>query len=537
MEPIYVIGHRNPDTDSIVAAMAYAELRNALGDREYVAARIGHLTDETQYLLKKFGFEPPVHIHSVRTQVRDLTFDTPPALSSAVTIQRGWEALQVDRSIPGIPVVNEDGTLCGMLSASGVAKYDIRTVDDPVVHDIPVFNLLSVLEGEILNSDCTLDAVSGQVTIALPRSRDNLVFSGRDNIVICGMQEDMIRRALAEKVQCLIVCQTELSPDIFSGVTDTCIVATPCDPFRAARLIYQAVSIAAISHVDHVEYFHLDDYVDDVRERVLQSRHKSYPVVDENEHPVGCLSRFHLLRPNRKRVVLVDHNETAQSVPYLSQAEILEIIDHHRLADIQTASPITVRNEPVGSTNTILAGMFQEKGLMPSEKLAGLMAAAIVADTVMFRSPTCTEKDRRMAERMARIAGISLDELGKEIFSSSVGEEKSADALLFTDYKEFHIAEHDFGISQITCAEADRLLNRKDEFLREMEKNMKEKGLEFQVLMLTDVLKVGTQILFLGDNEIFYQAFNVLPKEHTCFLPGVISRKKQIIPMLSALWG
>ncbi|MBQ7523392.1 MAG: putative manganese-dependent inorganic diphosphatase [Oscillospiraceae bacterium] len=537
MEPIYVVGHRNPDTDSIVAAMAYAALRTALGDREYVPARLGHVTDETQYLLDKFGFEAPMRIHTVRTQVRDLDFDTPPALSSAATVLRAWEALQVDRQIPSIPVVDSEGALYGMLSASEIAKYDMQTINEPNIKDVPVFNLLSVLEGEILNPGCTADTVSGQVTIALPRSRDHLVFDGRDNIVICGKQEDMIRRALEEKVCCLILCQSEVDQALLENVTDTCIVSTPFDPFRAARLIYQSVPISHICRSVNMEYFHLDDYVDDVRDKVLLSRHKSYPIVDENEKVVGCLSRFHLLRPKRKRVVLVDHNELAQSVPFLGQAEIMEIIDHHRLADIQTANPITVRNEPVGSTNTIIAGMFQERGLMPSERLAGLMAAAIVADTVMFQSPTCTDKDRRMADRMARIAGLSLDELGREIFSASTGEDKPVEQMLFADYKEFHIAEHDFGISQITCVDAAKQLERKEEFLAAMKKNLKEKGLEFQVLMLTDVLKVGTQLVFLGDNDIIQQAFNVKVKDNTCFLPGVVSRKKQIIPTLSALWG
>ena len=197
MEPIYVTGHRNPDTDSIVSAMAYAALRNAIGDRQFIPARLGHLSDETQYLLKRFGAEPPVHIHTMRTQVRDLDFDTPPLLSAAVTLDRAWEVLQADRSIPGIPVTDERGGLYGMLSTREIADYDLQTVTDVRVEDVPVFNLLSVLEGKMIgNTDA--DTVSGQVTIALPKSRDSLLFSGRDNVVICGDQPDMIDRALAE---------------------------------------------------------------------------------------------------------------------------------------------------------------------------------------------------------------------------------------------------------------------------------------------------------------------------------------------------
>ena len=238
-----------------------------------------------------------------------------------------------------------------------------------------------------------------------------------------------------------------------------------------------------------------------------------------------------------KRVVLVDHNEAAQSVPGLEQAEIVEIIDHHRLADIQTGGPIYFRNEPVGSTATIISEMYQERGLMPPAKLAGLIAAAIVADTVMFKSPTSTAVDRRMADRMARIANISLDELGKTIFSASISDDKPADALLFTDFKDFHIADHDFGVSQITCVDSERMMQRKDEFLAVMQKTMAERGYTLMILMLTDVLLEGTHLLYLGDEDIITQAFGVQLKDHTCFLPGVVSRKKQVIPMLTALWG
>ena len=538
MDPIYVTGHRNPDTDSIVSAMAYAALRNALGDREFVAARLGHISDETQLVLDRFGFEPPVRIQTMRTQVRDLDYDTPPALSGAVTVNHAWDALQSDRGIPSIPVTRDDGTLYGMLSSAEIAAYDMKTVSDTFVDQIPVFNLLSVLDGKILNeSGYLVDTISGEVSIALPQSNENLLFSGKDNIVICGNQPDMARRAVEHGVSCLIVCQAEVSDELRQIPTKTCIVATPFDAFKAARMIYHAIPVQRICRTEDLEAFHLTDFVDDVKEIVLRSRHRSYPILDENDKVVGTLSRYHLIKPRRKRVVLVDHNEAAQSVPGLEQAEILEIIDHHRLADIQTLNPIYFRNEPVGSTATIIASMYQEKGLMPSEKLAGLIAAAIVADTVMFKSPTATYRDQRMAERMARIANVSLKDLGTEIFSASNSDDKPAESLLFADFKDFHIADHDFGVSQIMCVDYTRMLNRKDEFLAIMEKTMQERGYSLIMLMLTDVLIEGTQILYLGDEDIITQAFNMQLKDHTCFLPGVVSRKKQIIPMLSALWG
>ena len=537
MDTIYITGHRNPDTDSIVSAMAYAALKNALGQRQYVAARLGQVSDETQTVLDHFGFQPPQLLNNVRTQVRDLDFDTPPTLSAAATISRAWRIMQKEK-ISALPVANEDGTLYGMLSAGDVANYDMSSVRNPNVGRIPVYNLLSVLEGKILNQGGEMrDEISGDVTIALPASRENLNFSSPDSIVVCGDQPDMIRRALDIGVTCIIVCQAEVDPEILAMQTDTCIISTAFDAYRAVRLIYHAMPISSICKNKDLVCFHLDDYIDDVREVVLQSRYRSYPILDDEEKVVGTLSRYHLIRPRRKRVVLVDHNEAAQSVPGLEQTDIIAIIDHHRLADIQTKNPIYFRNEPVGSTTTIVAGMYTERGLMPSAKLAGLMAAAIVSDTVMFKSPTSTPRDKQIFQRLAHIAGISLEELGREIFSASAPEDKPIQELLFTDFKEFHIAGHDFGVSQITCVDSDRQLKRKDEFLQLMAKTKEEHGYSMMILMLTDVLLEGTKILCLGGEDTFQQAFNVELKDHEAFLPRVMSRKKQVIPMLSALWG
>ena len=505
MDTIYITGHRNPDTDSIVSAMAYAALKNALGQRQYEAARLGQISDETQTVLDRFGFQPPKLLNNVRTQVRDLDYDTPATLSAAATISRAWRTMQKDK-ISAIPVANEDGTLFGMLSAGDVANYDMSSVRNPKVGEIPVYNLLSVLEGKILNQGGEMrDVISGEVTIALPASRENLVFSDPGSIVVCGDQPDMIRRALEIGVSCIIVCQAEVDPELLAMQTDTCIISTAYDAYRAVRLIYHAMPISSICKNKDLVCFHLDDYIDDVQNTVLESRFRAYPILDEEERVVGTLSRYHLLRPRRKQVILMDHNEKAQSVPGLDQAEILEIIDHHRL--------------------------------MPTAKMAGLMAAAIVSDTVMFKSPTCTQRDIDVANRMARIANISLQALGQVIFSASGGGAKSAEEIFRTDYKEFHIAGHNLAVSQVTCMDSDQLLQRKGEFLQLMSSLQKKQGFDMVILMITDVLLEGTQLLFVGDRDSIRQAFNVEDAEDVVFLPKVMSRKKQVIPMLSALWG
>ena len=537
MDPIYVTGHRNPDTDSIVAAMAYASLRNALGDREYEAACLGPVSDETQLVLDYFGFQPPKRIHNMYTQVRDLEFDKPPILDTGVTVSRAWNEFQKYPTIASLPVAREDGTIYGILSRTDIASYNMTGIQSGMLENVPLFNLLSVLEGRVLNdAGESIDTISGEVTIALPQVQENLLFHSRNSVVICGHQPEMIRRAMELNVNCLVLCQAELPEELRQLQTDTCVISTPLDAYRAARRMFQATPVGRICNTQGLVCFHLEDRVDHIKEQVLKFRHPSYPILDEQDRAVGILTRYHLLRPNRKKVVLVDHNEASQSVPGLEEAEILEIIDHHRLADIQTNNPIYVRNEPVGSTNTIIAGMFQDRGLMPSAKMAGMMAAAILSDTVMFKSPTCTSRDIRMAERMARIANVSLDELGKKIFSASTGN-KSAEELLFSDYKEFHIAGHNLAVAQITCVDSPQMLERKEEFLDLMRYQAQMADCDLMILMLTDVLLEGTQIIYVGEDETIQQAFSVMPKENTVFLPKVMSRKKQVIPMLSALWG
>ena len=537
MSEIFVMGHRNPDTDSVVAAMAYAALHNALGESEYVAARLGSVSDETQRMLDYFGFAAPRFVPNVRTQVKDLDFDRPPCFNASVTMDRAWHTMH-DQRISSIPVINEDGTLYGMLSAGDIASYSMETIDDPTVENLPLFNILSVLEGRLLyDGGNRVDTISGHVCVALPQDCENLLFNCRETIVLCGSQPEMIERAKRVGVSGIVLCQTDVDPAWLEDAGETCIISTPFDASHAARLIYQAIPIARPCHTEGLISFHLNDYIDDVRETVLQSRYRCYPILDEDDRVVGTLSRYHLLRPRRKQVVLVDHNEMAQSVPGLEQAEILGIVDHHRLADIQTRQPINVRNEAVGSTNTIVAAMFQEHGVMPSPKLAGLMAAAILSDTVMFKSPTCTKRDRDMAERLSRMARVSLEDIGHELFATGANDAKPAMELLRSDFKAFHISEHALGVGQITCIDSAGMLKRKDEFLEAMAKLRAEQGFDMVILMLTDVLLEGTQLLFLGSEETIRNAFNVEPKDATVFLPGVMSRKKQVIPMLTALWG
>ena len=284
MDPIYVTGHRNPDTDSIVAAISYAALRNACGDREYEAACLGRVSDETQIVLDRFGFLPPKRITDLYNQVRDLDFDKPPILSGGVTMGRAWDEFQAYPAIASIPVVNEDGTLYGILSRTDIADYNMSRTNSGVLEEVPLFNAISVLEGKILNdAGESTDTISGEVTIALPQSRENLLFHSRESIVLCGNQPDMIRRALELNVSCLVLCQAEIPEELRTMPTETCIISTPYDAFRAARLIFQSIPVERICNTQNVVSFHLDDRVDTVRDMVLKYRHPSYPILDGSE--------------------------------------------------------------------------------------------------------------------------------------------------------------------------------------------------------------------------------------------------------------
>ena len=534
----YVCGHRNPDTDSIVAAISYAALCNMLGENDYVPVRLGHLNDETKFLLERFGFQPPMKITTVRTQIRDVDFDTPPKLAPGVPVSYAWNLLMENPNLTMLPITNEDDTLYGLIAQGAIAQNDMQTIETPVLRDAPILNVLSALEGHILNrEDDVFESLSGEVAIALPGGGDYLRNIGPDSIIFCGNQPDVVDLALERKAKCVLLCQSGLAEKYRGISSETCLISTPLDAWRAARWLYLATPVGRVARREDLKTFHLDDYLDDVKEAMLNNRYRSYPILDEQNRVVGTISRYHLLQPQRKRIVLVDHNEIGQTVAGLDQAELVGVIDHHRLADVQTGYPVFVRNEPVGSTNTIIATMFQEHGLMPGEKLAGLMAAAIISDTVMFKSPTTTARDRRMAERMARIAGLDLEKLGQEVFSAG-SPDKPAETLLGTDLKEFNLVDHSVIISQVTTMDSAALIARKDDLLAEMKKIRENRKADFVILMITDVLREGTELLFLGDGEVIRNAFELRETaDNHVFIPGLVSRKKQMVPALTQLWG
>ena len=537
---INIIGHQNPDTDSICSALAYAWLKNR-GSLTglYEARRAGHVNRETRFVLQHFGVEPPRLCTDVSPQIKDIDIRKQAGIDGEMSLRAAWNLMR-DVEIDTLCIVDSGNELQGLITIKDIADANMDLFDTAVLAaaNTRCTNLLETLEAELVVGSADAHIDSGNICIGTsPEIMEELVKPG--DLVLVSNRYETQMCAIDCGAQAIIVCCGSAVPRTIVARAQEkgcAVLATPYDTYAAARLISTAAPVRHFMRTKELLKFSVNTPIEDAKKVMASVRHRYFPILDENGKYCGVVSRRNLLNLHRKQVILVDHNERTQAVDGLEQADILEIIDHHRLADIQTGAPIYFRNEPVGSTATIIASMYQERGLLPSDRLAGLMAAAIVADTVMFKSPTATQRDHRMAERMARIANISLDELGQAIFSASM-DNKPTESLLFGDFKDFHIADHDFGVSQITCIDSKRMMERKDEFLAIMKKTMEERGYTLMILMLTDVLLEGTQILYIGDEDIFAHAFNTQLKDHTCFLPGVVSRKKQIIPMLSALWG
>ena len=535
MSDIYVTGHRNPDTDSIASALSYAALRNASGESVYRPVRLGSVNDETQRLLDFLGVEPPELVGNLRTQVKDLDFDRTPAIGRSVTIDFAWRTMQ-EQDLKSVPVVDDGGKLCGMVSPGDLASFELRSMGENRIEDVPIFNLLSVLEGSLVN-DPGVDSISGNVSISLPQNYESELLTDPQSILICGDQPELINKAIEAKVRCLILCRADIMPH-WKSVAGTVIISTPLCARHVSRLINQALPVDRIIGGQKVVAFRTADYVDDVRETMLKSRFRSYPVLDGDGNVLGTVGRFHLLRPRRKQVVLVDHNEVSQSVTGLDQVEILEIIDHHRLADIQTGQPILMRNEPVGCTATIIYRIYTESGTQIPKNIAGLLCSAILSDTLMFRSPTCTPADKAAAQNLARIAGIDCEEHAKEMFAAGSDlSHKSEEEIYYQDYKTFEYNERRLGVAQITSMSSKELEAIKDRMIPFLEKKITTHEVDMIIFMLTNIIEESTELLCYGEHvqKMVTEAFpNVVFNGSSAVLPAIVSRKKQVVPAVMA---
>ena len=538
--PVFVTGHRNPDTDSIVSAIAYAALKNALGERDVEPVCLGEVNAETAVVLGRFGFEAPRMINNVKTQVHDVAFDRPPIVGSGVTVRTAWN-IMIEHGCQSVCIADENGRLVGKLASADIAEHDMNSALDGYFVDTTAFNLASALEGYLLGKGDDWDMVRGSISIAV-HGRDYLTAEHVGGcVLIAGDREGLVTEAEKAKVSCLILCEVDADSVVAkeAAAANLHVVLTHYDPYRASRLISHSMPVSRLMKTEDIISFHIDDFLDDVREVMQRHRVSDYPILDQNEKVIGLMTRYHLFNHKKKQVILVDHNEPQQSVVGLEQAELLEIVDHHRLGDIETNAPLSIRMEPVGSATTIVASMFFEHGVTPGVNLAGLMTAAILSDTVLFKSPTCTEKDRRMAHRMAQLAGIDVQQLGIEIFSAATNIAQSTPKeLLFRDYKEFILGDYRVGIGQVTCMDVHELDEMDEALISMMEVERVERKLDILLFMETEIVNGGTRLLFTGKAEnVLEDAFEqkVMSGEHSIFLAGMMSRKKQMVPAISAV--
>lgn len=537
--PTYISGHRHPDTDSIVAAMAYEALKAKLGETA-IAVRLGDINPETAMVLKRFNMTPPPSLSDVRTQVRDLDIDHPLPILPDAPLHQVWDSLKSVET-KSLPVADRQGHLLGLITTGDIAGYDMNQISEANT-TATLDNLLKTISGAYV---CGPKLPFFQAPIYVT-GRDCKLHS-RGIVVGADITSETILQASAAGVLCLVACNV---PDVDSfvaslsaealAVSGTTVVTSPYEVYRTVRLVTLATSVSSIMHRKNLVCFGLKDYLDDVRNAMLSSRFRSYPVVDEAGHIAGTISRYHLIRPARKKVILVDHNEMAQSFPGLEQAEIVEIIDHHRIGDVTTDGPIYVRNEPVGSTSTIIASMYFERDIPIDPPIAGMLLAAILSDTILFKSPTCTPRDQKTAEKLARIAAVDIQDLAEMMFTpDSSLLNMTAKELLNVDFKVFRMAGSKVAIAQISSMEIDPFMARQEELLEQMEQNRKLEDYDMVMMALTDINQGGSQILVSGSlGDALERAYGEAARGKTSFwLPGVMSRKKQIVPLLSMVVG
>ncbi len=536
---IYVTGHKNPDSDSICAAYAYAEFKNKIGETETVACRLGNVNQETQFILDYFEAEAPKFLNTVKLKVEDLQFDNISPISPDISLKTAWTIMR-DKNIKTLPVADENDHLLGVLSVANLTSCYMDIWDNRILSksNTTLDNIVDTLSAKIcyVNEDIKFFPGKIAVTAMQPDTMTEHIEEG--DIAIVGDREEAQSALINLNVSLMIVtggyAPSEKIINLAKehGVT---VIVTQHDSFTASRLIVQSIPVGYVMVKENIVSFTTDDLVDDIKGVMAETRFRSYPVLDQNGRVVGTVSRYHLISNHKKKVIQVDHNERGQSVDGLEDAEVVEIIDHHRVADIQTNNPIYFRNEPVGSTSTIVAKCFFESGIRPSRKAAGLLCGAIISDTLLFRSPTCTPQDKYICKKLAEIADINIEEFAKEMFKAGTSlKGKTVEQIFNTDFKPFTIEGTKVGISQVNTMDIEGFMPLKEEMLNYMDQKAKESGLEMVMLLLTDILNEGSEILVTGAKpEIVEKAFNITLKDKGAFLPGVLSRKKQVVPPIT----
>lgn len=539
---VYVSGHRNPDTDSICSAIAYSYLLNATNKYNAVPVRLGEINRETEYVLKRFGVEHPVLLKTVKQKVEDLNYDKVTVFSKDLTLKTAWFLLK-QQNLKSAPILDEHGQLLGLLSTSNIIEGYMDQWDSEVLKKAktPVENVIDTLEANVIYLNESLKVVEGDIHIAaMSGSEAKKRIHENDVVIVGGDRSDDLEELISVKPS-LIVLTGSLTAD--ENVVKKCeeqgisIISTPFNTYQTSQQIVQAIPVEYVMIKGDIKTFSTDDTLDYMKEVMSETRYRGYPVIDLNNRCVGSISRFALLKGLRKKVILVDHNERGQSIPGIEEADILEIVDHHRVADIQTVGPLLFRGEPLGSTATIVTKMFDELDVEMPSHIAGLLLGAVVSDTLLFKSPTCTPVDTKIAKKLAEIAGVDIQEFAMEMFkegTSLVG--KTVDEIFNQDFKKFSFDNLQVGVAQVNSMDIEGFLPYKKDMLDYMNKFAEDNNLEFTLLLLTDIINANSEIFVGGPRpELVEKAFNVQLTECQGTLAGVISRKKQVVPAITAI--
>lgn len=539
---VYVSGHRNPDTDSICSAIAYSYLLNATNKYNAVPVRLGEINRETEYVLKRFGVEHPVLLKTVKQKVEDLNYDKVTVFSKDLTLKTAWFLLK-QQNLKSAPILDEHGQLLGLLSTSNIIEGYMDQWDSEVLKKAktPVENVIDTLEANVIYLNNALKVIEGDIHIAaMSDSEAKKRIHENDVVIVGGDRSDDLEELISVKPS-LIVLTGSLTAD--ENVVKKCeeqgisIISTPFNTYQTSQQIVQAIPVEYVMIKGDIKTFSTDDTLDYMKEVMSETRYRGYPVIDLNNRCVGSISRFALLKGLRKKVILVDHNERGQSIPGIEEADILEIVDHHRVADIQTVGPLMFRGEPLGSTATIVTKMFDELDVEMPSHIAGLLLGAVVSDTLLFKSPTCTPVDTKIAKKLAEIAGVDIQEFAMEMFkagTSLVG--KTVDEIFNQDFKKFSFDNSQVGVAQVNSMDIEGFLPYKKDMLDYMNKFAEDNNLEFTLLLLTDIINANSEIFVGGPRpELVEKAFNVQLTECQGTLVGVISRKKQVVPAITAV--
>lgn len=548
---VWVVGHKHPDTDSICAAISYANLKNEIEKKNpkastgmtYIAKRAGSVNAETAYVLERFHAKAPAMISDVGTQIKDIQIRRTEGVNSHISMKKAWEMMKI-LGVVTLPVVREN-KLEGLIVTGDIAKSYMDVYDNTILSTARTQykNIVETLDGQLLTGNEHAYFVHGKVVIGIGTPEGVTSAIDKDDLVMIGDGEESQMLSIASNCSCMIVTNGyEISQEVIEAAKEreVVLISTPYDTFTAARLINQSMPISFFMKTENLITFDTDDYIDDIKEVMASKRHRDFPILDKNGKYKGMISRRNLLGARGKNVILVDHNERSQAVDGMENANILEIIDHHRLGTVETMGPVFFRNQPLGCTATIIYQMYKEAGVTIENKIAGLLCSAIISDTLLFRSPTCTPVDKDAAMKLAAIAGIDVEQLANKMFAAGSKLKGKSDAEIFyQDFKRFTAGKIAFGVGQITSLNAGELNELKSRMLTYMDRAREDEKVDMMFFMLTNILTESTELICDGQGakqlagEAFHLGDEEMDKEeHIVSLPGVVSRKKQLVPGL-----